>query len=79
MNEWISGPEDKEDAPKTLSEKLLAEADAEDRLGRQYEGCSFYGEHPSSSHYRRAALLRQAAHAALMAETPKRKSQAKSA
>lgn len=67
MTTWTHNRKE-EDGPMSLSEKLFAEADQEDRLGEQYKGCSFVGEHPSMVHCRRASLLRQAAMAALRTE-----------
>jgi len=44
-----------------LHDDLIAEAAREEARARQFDGCSFVGEHPGSFHHRRASLLRQAA------------------
>lgn len=52
----------KEELSRPLHERLMREADAEQRRGDQFRGCSWLGpEHPSASYYRRASMLRQAA------------------
>lgn len=51
----------KKEPPKSLREKLLMEAANERRIAKNFEGCSFVGEHPSRSHLEKASLLEQAA------------------
>ena len=64
---WQSTPKPDE-AAKPLSQRLMEQADAEDRRADQFRGCSFMGEWPGSSHLRQASLLREAAYAALVSE-----------
>jgi hypothetical protein len=52
-------PEDNK--PKTLAEKLMEQADEETKIGKSLAGCTFIGQHPSTAHFERASVLRQAA------------------
>jgi len=66
------------EASKPLSERLKNEADAIRRQGDGFKGCTWIGvEHPSSSYYRQASLLDQAAMVALADEQRRAKRKAK--
>jgi hypothetical protein len=44
-----------------LSERLRMEAADQRKIAEQYNGCSFYGEHPATPHLCMATLLDEAA------------------
>jgi len=46
---------------KSLSERLIEQAEAEDSLAERFRHCSFMGEWPGAPHRHQASLLRQAA------------------
>ena len=63
-----------EEAAKPLSQRLNEQADALDAQAEQFKGCSWMGDEPPGSAYRRqASLLRQAALVALQDEQKKTK------